>query len=152
MNEFCKKLMIAIVAIAVTSTGTSYVFAEEGLDHNSKSHSQGCYHKGMEVHFQMYYQLLAEKYEPQLVTEWDEIRKEKSMLLKEIRAASKRGELDHEDMIEPMWVEKHDKVQQKFYKAVEQRDSKAIKEILPYLFEMQKELNEIFKAKLKSKK
>ncbi|MBU9714700.1 hypothetical protein [Evansella tamaricis] len=98
-------------------------------------------HKDMWIHIQFYYELLLDKYHPELKTEWKEIMRERETILKKWKELKKEGkEFDH-SMISEEWKEKHQQYHEAFLEAVKIRDDEKIKSLLPKLLELQKSWN-----------
>jgi len=106
----------------------------------------------IDIHVTMYYHLLAQKFSPYQVKVWDEIKQEQNILKKKIEELHKAGALLHGDKVEHTWIERHQQLQRALTKAVKEYDEEALKEILPKIFEHQRELNEKMKEKIKMAK
>ncbi len=100
------------------------------------------------VHMNLYYQLLAEKYAPDQVKVWKNARKDREKLLEKLKELHENGAILHGDTIAHDWLEEHSKIQQAFFKAVKENDENEIKNIIPTLFEHEIELNKIYKRSI----
>ncbi|WP_096201174.1 hypothetical protein [Bacillus sp. FJAT-45350] len=106
----------------------------------------------IDIHMTMYYQLLAEKYAPELVAEWNEIQKERDMLEKKITELEKTGALLHGKKVGEDWYKSHAELQTNFAKAIKEYDEKEIKKMIPKLFDQHKELNKLYKKRIQMAK
>lgn len=145
-----KWLFVAIVsAVLLTSTNLGVVNAEDPDGEASTHMEQVKYeHKAIRPHFNFYYQLLAEKYAPKHVKIWNEVIKDREALLKKYRELAKAGK-EVGDFYDEEWLKAHNDIHQQFLVAVEKRDDKALKTIVPQVIEHQKELNALLKKRLK---
>ncbi|MFV8827993.1 hypothetical protein ACNSTQ_09305 [Alkalihalobacterium sp. APHAB7] len=133
-----------------SSQNVTYAFGvgSQQKDDECCSHTSLLINNGFTAHLNMYYELLAEKYTPEYVNAWREISKEQAVLKKKISEAMKNGELMHGDVIDQDWYKKHEELQTLFVQAVEQRNEKALRKVLPKVFQQQKDLNKMYKERL----
>ncbi len=143
MKKHIKIIIIVFVLLMVTVPSVSAT--EES---NTKEEKQK--HEMIELHIHMYYQLLTEKYAPNEVVKWDEIRKERLLIKKKISEARKRGEDVEWDYDNDEWIQTHKQLQEEFYQAVKKYDEDELRRIIPLLIEQEKILNDWYKKQLKT--
>lgn len=121
-------------------------FAEEEMDQSeeSETHEMAVVHKqaAIKAHIKFYYELLIEKYRPDLMEEWMEVSREKEAILKKMKELKKEGKEFNEPMVSEDWKEKHSNYHEQFLTAVETRDDEKLKALLPALLQLQKQWNE----------
>ncbi|WP_289136911.1 hypothetical protein [uncultured Brevibacillus sp.] len=128
-------------------------------DHAKKFHGM---HSG--AHQKMYMTLLAEKYTPNSVGEWQAAFKERERLMNELEAArsansddpkekkmDEQGKNDDNDARRAR-MEQYKQTREEFNAAIESGDAAKIKETLPKMLEQLKSKNERLAQKLKEKK
>ncbi|WP_062048245.1 hypothetical protein [Bacillus sp. JCM 19034] len=152
MKSYNKLFFIgqSLLLVLFVISAFSFVHAEENTTEHidCKHECEMQFHQNYHVHLDFYYDLLAEKYAPEQVDQWKEIKKERDLLKKKWKEAKKRGELDRNDLFNSEWIEKHRNIQEKFTKAVEKRDANEIQEIFPKLIAHYGEMNDIWKKAL----
>ncbi|MFC0561591.1 hypothetical protein [Halalkalibacter alkalisediminis] len=144
---FAQIMLIASIVI----TSLAPVQAEVSDDQKEEAcceHDQAI-SKELKVHLDFYYELLAEKYAPDQIEKWKEIRVERDLLQKKLKEAKQRGELENGQTVDKTWLDKHAELQNAFNNAVEKRDEDKLKEILPKMFAQYAELNALYKQRLK---
>ncbi|GAE24627.1 hypothetical protein JCM9140_569 [Halalkalibacter wakoensis JCM 9140] len=104
--------------------------------------------KELKVHFDFYYELLAEKYAPDEIEKWKDIRSERDLLLKKLKEAKQKGELENGEAIDKEWIAKHKEITDSFHTAIEKRDEEQVRLLLPKLFDHYRELNNLYKKRL----
>ncbi|OLO42817.1 hypothetical protein BTR23_02115 [Alkalihalophilus pseudofirmus] len=142
--------IISVIAL-ISSQNTTYAYdivSQQKKDNDCGSHSSLLINNGFSAHLNMYYELLAEKYTPEYLDAWRNISKEQAVLKRKISEAMKSGQIMHGDVIEEEWLKKHEELQTLFVQAVEQRNEKALKKIIPKVFQQQKDLNKMYKKRL----
>lgn len=140
---------VCLLVLAITVF--SPVQAEEINEEQSCQQCEMQVRKEVKVHLDFYYELLAEKYAPDELEKWREIRKERDLLRKKLNEAKKRGEIEQESSIGDEWLEKHRQLQESFRLAVEKRDEEQLRSLLPKLFDQYNQLNEHYKVRLNMK-
>ncbi|GAE36636.1 hypothetical protein [Halalkalibacter akibai] len=143
---FAQILLIASIVV----TTLAPVQAEVVED---KKEEEGCEHdkgisKDLKVHLDYYYELLADKYAPDQIGKWKDIRVERDLLQKKLKEAKQRGELENGQAVDKTWLDKHSELQSVFNAAVEKRDEEQLKIVLPQLFDHYAELNKLYKKRL----
>ncbi|WP_216829468.1 hypothetical protein [Alkalihalobacterium elongatum] len=147
-------LFLACMFSVMTLFSSQQVIYAFGVESEQRKEGECCpqtcllINNGFTAHLNMYYELLAEKYTPQYVDTWREISREQAVLKKKISEAMKNGQLMHGEVIDQEWYKKHEELQTLFVQAVEQRNEKAIKKVLPKVFQQQKDLNKMYKERL----
>ncbi|WP_209123117.1 hypothetical protein [Alkalihalobacillus sp. BA299] len=139
------------VLTLISSQNVTYAFefeSQQKKDEKCCTHTCLMMNNGFAAHLNMYYELLAEKYAPEYVDAWREISKEQAVLKRKLSEAMKNGQLMHGDVIDEEWYKKHEELQNLFVQAVEQRNEKALKKVLPKVFQQQKNLNKMYKKRL----
>ena len=110
--------------------------------HEGHHHDKKCpLHSYKQIHMNMYYELLAEKYAPEKVKVWQDIQNERKKLKESLK-----GEIaQKKEKLKP-WYEEHKELQKQFAEAIEQRDEQRIKELLPKVIDHHAKFNELLKA------
>ncbi|KGA97882.1 hypothetical protein AJ85_04515 [Alkalihalobacillus alcalophilus ATCC 27647 = CGMCC 1.3604] len=141
--------MITMTAVFLMFQSVAFAEGEPPTEQREKSgHHQ--YHKDFIVHLDYYYELLAQKFAPEQVEKWNEIRQQRKVLMKQWREHQKHKDDDLNEHTEKgEWKEAHKELLQKFNEAVELRDEAKIKKILPQLFEHYEKMNQMLEEKLK---
>ncbi|MDH4618513.1 hypothetical protein [Brevibacillus sp. AY1] len=136
-------------------------------EQENNHHGHHKFRMRMSAHQKMYMTLLAEKYTPSQVAEWQTVLKEREKLITELKAAREtsgqeekveekgkapesadRKEKQGEDTDRRAKMEKFRKVHEEFDTAIETEDAAKIKEVLPKLLEQLKAKNERMAKKL----
>lgn len=145
-------IVATICAVLISFTNVNIVSAEEANDNTCSSMEKvGFDKKAVRPHFNFYYQLLAEKYAPNYVKVWDEVLKDREAIFKNYKELKKAGK-EVEPPYDDAWLKKHSEVHQQFVDAVEKRDEASLKEMVPKVIEHQRELNLMWKKKIKEVK
>ncbi|WP_227938431.1 hypothetical protein [Alkalihalobacillus deserti] len=140
--------LMLIASIVVTSLAPVQAeVSEDKKEETCWEHEQGI-SKKLKVHLDFYYELLAEKYAPNEIEQWKEIRVERDLLQKKLKEAKQRGELENGQAVDKSWLDKHAELQKAFNNAIEKRDDEQLKTILPQMFDQYAELNSLFKQRL----
>ncbi|HHY21853.1 MAG TPA: hypothetical protein GX525_08220 [Bacilli bacterium] len=126
--------MLFLASVLVTSVSA---------DDDKGKPSCHCHMKKYGVHIDHYYELLAEKYAPDLVDEWKVISKDQQELMSKLKEDKDKKAEFKKNLKESSWYKRHKELEKQFTKAVKERDKNALKEIMPKVIEMQKELNDI---------
>ncbi|MBU9724089.1 MULTISPECIES: hypothetical protein [Bacillaceae] len=150
------KMRVLLLFILLISSFliTTQVFAEEPEEDVAEAECENKEdvihrHKAIQTHIQFYYELLIDKYKPELKEEWKEVISEREVILKKMKEMQKEGlDLDYSAISEE-WKEKHQKYHEAFLEAVKTRDDEKIRELLPKLLELQKSWNEDHKKFLR---
>lgn len=140
--------MLQIVGITAALTVVSlsgFVQAEAEKAQNEEERPWPCA-EGINDHIDYYYELLAEKNRPHEVERWQNIKKERDLLLKAINEAQKRELLAESKQKE--WAAQHEKLQKSFLEAVKKRDEEQISQLLTELFAQYELRNKLLKQKL----
>lgn len=148
MWKLSKIITICFIVFSLGVTQVNANAVNEGKKEECNCHALK--HKSMLVHLDMYYELLAEKYAPDQLEQWNEIRKEREMIKKRLKEAEKRGEILHGEKLDQEWLEKHKELQIKFSAAVEKREEKEIKMLIELVFLHHKQKNELLKKRLEN--
>lgn len=131
-------------------------------DHDGHAKMRHGMHSG--AHQKMYMTLLAEKYTPNNVSEWQAAFKERERLMGELAAARETAGEDRKEMKDSEQdkkddggarrerMEKYKQTREEFNAAIESGDASKIKESLPKMLEQLKMKNERLAQKLASKK
>ncbi|WP_332632298.1 hypothetical protein [Halalkalibacter flavus] len=141
--------IVLLASIAVTSLAP--VQAEvpnEEPEQECRGHEQQEINKELKVHLDYYYELLAEKYAPNELEKWKEIRSERDLLQKKLKEAKQKGELENGGAIDNEWIEQHKEITDAFNAAIEKRDEEQLRKLLPQLFDHYKKLNDVYKKRL----
>ncbi|MCD8510787.1 MAG: hypothetical protein LRY73_13555 [Bacillus sp. (in: Bacteria)] len=100
-------------------------FAEEDIEKKEEveNHEVGLTHKNsvLKTHIKFYYELLIEKYRPDIMEEWKEISREKDAILKKLKELKKEGKEFNEPIVSEEWKEKHCIYHEQFLAAVEKK-------------------------------
>ncbi|MCK0472526.1 hypothetical protein [Halalkalibacter sp. APA_J-10(15)] len=154
MKSFYRLFFVGqgLFIILLAFTALSFVQAEENTAEQSDCHHECAmkFHKEFHVHLDYYYDLLAEKFAPEHLDQWKEIKKERDLLKKKWKEAKKRGDVEKGDLFNQKWLEEHEKIQEQFSNAVEKRDIEAIQDVLPKLFSHYQKMNETWKKALEA--
>lgn len=146
MSKMMTKLFIIFSLFMLV--GFNDVSAHETMTNEKGSKEEKCLthkHEQMKIHINMYYELLAEKYAPDQVKLWQDIQKEQANLKAQIKEAKEKGELDSlKDKMKP-WFKEHKEIQKQFTEAIEKRNEKQIKKLLPEIISHHQQLNELYK-------
>lgn len=142
MKNDIKMLMIVFVLFMM------FIPSVSATEEDAKEEKQK--HEMIELHIHMYYQLLTEKYAPNEVVKWDEIRKERLLIKKKISEARKRGEDVEWQYDNEEWKHTHKQLHEAFYQAVKKYDEDELRRIIPLLIEQEKILNDWYKKQLKT--
>ncbi|MET3507616.1 hypothetical protein [Halalkalibacter oceani] len=140
-------LVLQIVGITAALTAVSlsdFVQAEQAESEEERPWPCA---EGINDHIDYYYELLAEKNQPHEVERWQNIKKERDLLLKAINEAQKR-ELLAESKQEKEWAAQHEKLQKSFLEAVKKRDEEQISQLLTELFAQYELRNKLLKEKV----
>ncbi|KMK77014.1 hypothetical protein [Alkalihalobacillus pseudalcaliphilus] len=144
-RKFSWYLSIMTTSIIMLLVTSSIVQATEDVKEQQveKHHS----HQSFIIHMDYYFELLAEKYAPEQVDTWNEIRKQRKVLMKQWH--EKKKDKKYEQLKkDSTWKKEHNDLQEEFEKAVEIRDEAKIKELLPKLFEHYQNMNKRMEEKL----
>ena len=152
MKRFHQLFLFAQITLiaSIVVTSLAPVQAEVADDQKEEAccgHEQGL-SKEFKMHLDYYYELLAEKYAPDQIEKWKEIRVERDLLHKKLKEAKQRGELENGQAVDKTWLDKHAEIQSAFNNAIEKRDEEKVKEILPQMFAHYAELNALYKQRL----
>ncbi|WP_096434738.1 hypothetical protein [Alteribacter populi] len=153
--KYRKPIVFFLTLIVATSLFQPVIsFAEDPAehenDHNNTYHEMYYRHEALRPHFHFYYDLLIDRYHPELKSEWREIISERETLIKKFKELKKEGKLQDPPEKDQQWKEKHQEVHEKFLAAVKERNDQEIKEVLPELLTLQKDVNKYLKARIKS--
>ncbi|UCZ54630.1 hypothetical protein LGQ02_07725 [Bacillus shivajii] len=125
------------------------VIAEDGSEENDfceNCHEKISYeHQVIRPHMEYYFELLLDKYSPDLKEEWTEVLRERESILKKLKQMKKEGKLKEHPSPSERWYEKHGQIHDQFLNAVKKRDDETITQLLPQLLSLQKEWNVIHK-------
>lgn len=138
--------MIGITAALTVVSLSDFVQAEAEKVQNEEERPWPCA-EGINDHIDYYYELLAEKNLPHEVKKWQDIRKERDLLLKTINEAQKRELLAESEQAKE-WAKQHQQLQKAFLEAVKKRDDQQISRILAELFEQYELRNKLLKQQL----
>ncbi|MDT8862551.1 hypothetical protein N0O92_20305 [Alkalihalobacillus sp. MEB130] len=141
--------IVLLASVAITSLAP--VQAEvpnEDPEQECCQHEQQEMNQELKVHLDFYYELLAEKYAPDEIEKWKEIRSERDLLQKKLKEAKQKGELENGEAIDKTWVDEHKKLTDAFNAAIEKRDEEQLRTIMPKLFDHYKKLNDVYKERL----
>ncbi|MFC0472520.1 hypothetical protein ACFFHM_19055 [Halalkalibacter kiskunsagensis] len=139
-------LLVASIVVTSLAPVQAEVSGEEG--------KQECYQhekeitKDLKVHFDFYYELLAEKFAPTEIEKWKEIRSERDLLQKKLKEAKQKGELENGEAIDNAWLDRHSELHDSFNVAVEKRDEELLTQLIPQMFEHYAVLNKVYKKRL----
>lgn len=134
---FAFLLTLFLASVLVTSVSAH--------GHNEKSN---CHMKKFGVHIDYYYELLTEKYAPDLVDEWKVISKDQQEMMSKLKEDKDKKAEFKKNLKDKSWYKRHKELEKEFTKAVKNRDENALKEIMPKVIDLQKELNDILSATL----
>jgi len=158
---------MALPGVVQAATNSAHSYSTDNVkplhrdhgDHAKKFHGM---HSG--AHQKMYMTLLAEKYTPNSVGEWQAAFKERERLMNELEAArsansddpkekkmDEQGKNDDNDARRAR-MEQYKQTREEFNAAIESGDAAKIKETLPKMLEQLKSKNERLAQKLKEKK
>ncbi len=118
--------------------------------HKRIGKKHGCNDMNMGAHMQMYFTLLAEKYTPDDVDEWQAALAEHKELMTELRSLKSsvdKKEMKPDDSFRENMSQFRD-LHQKFTEAVETGNEEQIKALLPQILEQKQAMNETLKKKL----
>ncbi|ADU30000.1 hypothetical protein [Evansella cellulosilytica] len=143
-----KWINILFVAIFLMIASPFNTLAED-IDEN-KVEQEKCYseqelshmHKAMRVHIDYYYELLINKYRPELMEDWKESVRDRDAILKKIKELSKEGADLTSLQPTEQWKTKHEEYQESFLEAIKNRDNEKIKTILPLFLQLQQMWND----------
>lgn len=117
--------------------------------HDHVYHEYYLRHDAMRPHFNFYYDLLIDRYQPELQEEWRLIVNERETLIKKYKELKKEGKLKDPVEKDESWKTEHQNIHERFLNAVKERNDEAIEEVLPDLLALQKEMNEFLKSQIK---
>ncbi|SDY57460.1 hypothetical protein SAMN05421736_102309 [Evansella caseinilytica] len=143
-------LCLAIVLFCLLPL-TGYAETDNAKDHEEceKHHKFMQHHDTIHTHLTYYYELLIDKYRPELKEEWTAVTRDKEAILKKIREMKKEGKQIDDLFVNDKWKEQHQQYQADFLTAVKKRDEAQIKELLPQILELQKQWNKKHRELLK---
>ncbi|WP_096188496.1 hypothetical protein [Evansella halocellulosilytica] len=149
-----KKLLTCVFVLSIVLFSSAFLNDEVGADvgevggaeiSNKEYHEISYRHEAIRPHIEFYYELMIEKYHPELKEEWKETLRERETILKKLKEVQKEGKsYDHEQMNEE-WLNKHQKTHQQLLNAVKKRDGEAIKALLPKIIDLHKDWNKMHK-------
>lgn len=157
MRFFKAAAVTLVIALAAT---VNTAFADEGKPHK-KEPRHSAHVMASPAHQAMYMQLLAEKYAPETADAWRQTMEERASLMKaihemrssqrwekdEARQKMKRFSKDTSDL-----MKQHKALMEEFTAAVQAKDEKAIKAVLPKLLQSEQKLNEALRKWVDSEK
>ncbi|MBM7097256.1 hypothetical protein JSY36_16105 [Bacillus sp. H-16] len=155
MNRVVSLMMIIVIAFSLispmnTSAEEPSPAVKRDNHENNVYHQYYLRHDALRPHFNFYYDLLIDRYQPELKEEWRLIVNERESLIKKYKELKKEGKLKDHVQKGEAWKEKHEMVQESFLKAVKERNDEAIKDVLPDLLALQKEMNDYLKNHVKT--
>ncbi|WP_332695927.1 hypothetical protein [Halalkalibacter lacteus] len=139
-------LLVASIVVTSLAPVQAEVSGEEG-------NQECCQHekevaKELKVHLDFYYELLAEKFAPNELEKWKEIRSERDLLQKKLKEAKQRGELENGEAIDKAWLDRHSELHDSFNVAVKKRDEVQLGQLIPQIFDHYERLNNVYKERL----
>lgn len=137
-----KKTIYSFLAMVFLAT---LLVTSVSAENNGKS---SCQMKKCGIHMGYYYELLTEKYAPDLVEEWKVISKDQQELMSKLKENKEKKEEFKKNLKEHSWYKRHKELEKQLTKAVKERDEEALKEMMPKMIEIQKELNDILSKTL----
>lgn len=138
----CLCLFLTILPLQAFAEDDDQLELQERTDQQEKYEDIFHKHSQMKAHINFYYELLIDKYRPDLKEEWIEITREKEAILKKIKEMKKEGKELELPAITEEWKEKHSYYHEQFLEAVERRDDEKLKSLLPALLQLHKKWNE----------
>jgi len=127
-----------------------HVKGDDGEKVEEKRYSECVdYDRTIQPHFNYYYELIVEKYRPDLAEEWEQVLSERGAINKKLQEFSHKQRKELYRNISEDWYHKHELFHVQFLSAVKDREGEKIKKMIPHILTLKKswnsEMRELFK-------
>jgi hypothetical protein len=99
------------------------------------------YDSTIQTHFNYYYELIIEKYRPDLIEEWEKAVSERGAINKKLKEFSHDKQKELHEEISEEWYHEHNLLQEHFLSAVKEREGEEIKKNIPHILTLKKSWN-----------